>query len=47
MMFDKTIRVPVDRIGSIVGKSGKTKLWIEQKCNVRLEIDSRSGSSYI
>ena len=47
MMFDKTIRVPIDRIGSIVGKSGKTKLWIEQKCNVSLDIDSRSGEVHI
>ena len=47
MMFDKTIRIPIDRIGSIVGKSGKTKLWIEQKCNVSLDIDSRSGEVHI
>jgi len=47
MMFDKTIRIPVDRVGSVVGKSGKTKLWIEEKCYVNLDIDSRSGEIHI
>lgn len=47
MMFNKTIRIPVDRIGSIVGRSGKTKLWIEEKCKVNLDIDSRSGEIHI
>ncbi|NSL74523.1 MAG: hypothetical protein HS050_01270 [Thaumarchaeota archaeon] len=46
-MFDKTIRIPVDRVGSVVGKSGKTKLWIEEKCYVNLDIDSRSGEIHI
>ena len=47
MMFDKTIRIPVDRVGSVVGKSGRTKLWIEEKCYVNLDIDSRSGEIHI
>ena len=47
MMFDKTIRIPVDRVGSVVGKSGRTKLWIEEKCYVNLDIDSRSGEIHV
>ena len=47
MIFDKTIRIPIDRVGSVVGKSGKTKLWIEEKCHVNLDIDSRSGEIHI
>ena len=31
MIFDKIIRIPIDRVGSVIGKSGKTKLWIEEK----------------
>ena len=47
MIFDKTIRIPIDRVGSVVGKSGRTKLWIEEKCYVNLDIDSRSGEIHI
>ncbi len=47
MIFDKTIRIPIDRVGSVVGKSGRTKLWIEEKCYVNLDIDSRSGEIHV
>ena len=47
MIFDKIIRIPIDRVGSVIGKSGKTKLWIEEKCHVNLDIDSRSGEIHI
>ena len=41
MSFEKLIRIPVDRIGVIIGKSGRTKHQIEKKCHVDLNIDSR------
>ena len=46
MAFDgvfKTVRVPRDRIGSIVGKSGQVKTEIESKCNVYLDVDGETG----
>lgn len=46
MTFDgvfKTVRMPRDRIGSIVGKSGQVKTEIESKCNVYLDVDGETG----
>ena len=45
MSFEKLVRIPVDRIGVIIGKSGKTKHQIEKKCNVNLNIDSETGEA--
>ena len=47
MSFEKLVRIPVDRIGVIIGKSGKTKHHIEKKCNVDLNIDSETGEVMI
>ncbi len=47
MSFEKLIRIPVDRIGVIIGKSGKTKYQIEKKCHVDLNIDSETGEVMI
>ena len=43
MNFEKLIRIPDDRIGVLIGKSGNIKSEIEKKCVVSLEIDSDSG----
>ena len=43
MSFEKLIRIPNDRIGVVIGKSGKTKKIIEDKCSVQLDIDSNGG----
>ena len=42
-MTFKFIRIPIDRIGALVGKSGSTKKWIEDTCQVNLSIDSKVG----
>lgn len=42
-MTFKFIRIPVDRIGALVGRSGSTKKWIENICKVTLSIDSNVG----
>ena len=47
MSFEKLIRIPVDRIGVIIGKSGKTKHQIEKKWHVDLNIDSETGEVMI
>lgn len=43
MSFEKLIRIPNDRVGVLIGRSGKTKNLIEQKCSILLEIDSENG----
>ena len=41
MSFEKLIRIPEDRVGALIGKSGKTKSKIEETCSVKLDIDSK------
>jgi len=43
MSFEKLIRIPEDRIGALIGKSGKIKSKIEETCSVKLDIDSKNG----
>jgi ribosomal RNA assembly protein len=43
MSFEKIIRIPVDRVGALIGKSGKVKSQIEKSCFVKLNIDSETG----
>jgi ribosomal RNA assembly protein len=43
MSFEKIIRIPVDRVGALIGRSGKVKSQIEKDCAVKLVIDSESG----
>ena len=43
MSFEKLIRIPEDRIGVLIGKSGNIKSNIEKTCSVKLEIDSKMG----
>ena len=47
MSFEKIIRIPKDRIGALIGKSGSAKLKIENSCSVRLEINSENGEIQI
>lgn len=47
MSFEKLIRIPEDRIGVLIGKSGQTKSKIEQTCYVKLEINSDTGEILI
>jgi ribosomal RNA assembly protein len=42
--FHQVVKVPDDRIGVIIGKDGKVKGDIENKCKVLVQIDSKSGS---
>ena len=47
MSYEKLIRIPSDRIGALIGKSGNTKKLIEKKCSVNLDIDSEGGEVMI
>lgn len=43
MSFEKIVRIPTDRVGALIGKSGKVKSQIEKSCFVKLDIDSETG----
>jgi ribosomal RNA assembly protein len=47
MSFQQGVRIPMDRIGVIIGKNGKVKEEIQEKCNVMVEIDSETGDAII
>ncbi|MFL6363802.1 MAG: KH domain-containing protein [Nitrososphaeraceae archaeon] len=47
MSFQQIVKVPRDRIGVIIGKNGKIKGEIQDKCNVMIEIDSKTGDAII
>lgn len=38
------IRIPLERVGALIGKKGNTKKKIEEYTGVRLEINSNSGT---
>ena len=47
LSFQHMIKIPDDRIGVLIGKNGKVKHEIEEKCKVRIEIDSHNGDAMI
>ncbi|MEO9319931.1 MAG: KH domain-containing protein [Nitrososphaera sp.] len=47
MSFQHVVKIPRERIGALIGKRGKVKQEIEQKCGVKIEIDSDTGDAVI
>lgn len=43
MSFEKLLRIPLDRVGVLIGKKGETKARIEESCRVTLSVDGQSG----
>ena len=43
MSFEKSILIPLDRIGALIGKSGKVKSRIEKICSVKMSVNSENG----
>lgn len=43
MSFEQVVRIPVDRVGAVIGKEGATKRYLEGEMGVKLEVDSREG----
>ncbi|MFQ5998506.1 MAG: KH domain-containing protein [Candidatus Bathyarchaeia archaeon] len=37
------VRIPTERVGSLIGQNGAVKRKIEMSCGVKLDIDSKSG----
>ncbi len=43
MSFDQVVRIPVERVGVVIGKEGSTKKSLEDDLGVQLGVDSREG----
>ncbi len=43
MDFEQTVRVPLDRVGAVIGREGATKRSLEAELGVKLDVDSREG----
>ena len=43
MSFERLLRIPLDRVGVLIGKKGETKARIEESCQVTLLVDGQSG----
>ncbi len=43
MIYEKTVLIPLDRVGVLIGKSGSVKAKIEKICSVSLLIDGQTG----
>ncbi len=43
----KYLKVPMDRVGVLIGHNGQTKKEIEETCSVTLNIDSKQGEVVI
>ncbi len=44
MSFEQAVKIPVERVGVIIGKGGTTRKSLEEALGIQLQIDSRSGS---
>src|SRR5215213_3626368 len=47
MSFQHAVKIPQERIGVLIGKGGKVKQQIEERCGVKIEIDSETGDTMI
>jgi len=43
MSFEQVVRIPVERVGAVIGKEGGTKRFLEKEMGVTLKVDSREG----
>ncbi|MDG6914170.1 MAG: RNA-binding protein [Nitrososphaerota archaeon] len=43
MSFEQVVRIPVDRVGAVIGKEGSTKRYLEGEMGVALQVDGKEG----
>jgi len=43
LSFEQVVRIPVERLGAVIGKEGATKRFLEGEMGVRLSVDSKEG----
>ncbi len=47
MSSEQIVRIPLDRIGALVGREGIVKNEIERRCGVTLDVDGKTGEARI
>lgn len=47
MIYSKSLRIPSDRIGVLIGRRGQSKRDIEEACGVSITVDSDTGEVLI
>lgn len=43
MSYEQVVRIPVERVGVVIGKEGGAKRFLEEQMGVKLEVDSKEG----
>ncbi len=43
MSYEQVVRIPVERVGAVIGREGGTKRFLEEQMGVRLSVDSKEG----
>jgi ribosomal RNA assembly protein len=43
MSFEQVVRIPMERVGAVIGKEGATKRFLEAEMGVTLNVDSKEG----
>ncbi len=43
MSFEQVVRIPVERVGVVIGKEGAAKKFLEAELGVKLGVDSKEG----
>jgi ribosomal RNA assembly protein len=43
MSFEQVVRIPIERVGAVIGREGNTKRFLEDEMGVKLIVDSREG----
>jgi ribosomal RNA assembly protein len=41
--FEQVVRIPVERVGAVIGREGATKRYLEGEMGVKLQVDSKEG----
>jgi ribosomal RNA assembly protein len=43
MSFEQVVRIPVERVGAVIGKEGAMKKFLEGELGLKLSVDSKEG----
>lgn len=43
MSFENAVRIPLERVGAVIGKEGASKRLLEEELKVKLTVDSKEG----
>ena len=43
MSFEQVVRIPIERVGAVIGKEGATKRYLENEMGVTLSVESKEG----